>query len=259
MLAVAGGAEEERFMETVRSIALSAACDFVQCGAEELDSFRPKGRAALIWYLDGAEPEEDVLAALKARGVAVYVYARRGQSIPEGLAGLRYEEETAPEKALLEALNYENHDTPVRLIGLFASKDSGAAALWARAVDEGKILDKGAYYARETDRSAEDWLLGQLSGLYAGMLDGVYCESAALALTATELMKALDRDDAEIFAADADAALLKQMSEDSALLVRAVGPDPSEAGRLCAEQAIVLLYGGTAQQLAIRPSVFAAP
>lgn len=61
----------------------------------------------------------------------------------------------------------------------------------------------------------------------------------------------------ELFSAELNGALIVQLEKISALKY-AAGADPALAGRLCAEQAIVLLYGGTAQALSISPSLFPA-
>lgn len=258
VLAVLGGREEDGFLDMIRSIAASAACDFAALEEDGLEKFRPRGRAALILYLDEETPDMETLNELAERGVLLYAYAARGQTLPEGLAGLRYDSATAAGTALEEAIGYRNHDTPVRLLGLFTAEDSPAHTVWAEAVAEGRVLERGAYVEQDARESAQQWLTERLDGLYAGMLDGVCCESAEQARVCAEALKKQARDDLEIFCAAADGTLLQSMHDTPWPLVRAVGAEPAEAGRLCAEQAIVLLYGGTAQELTIAPSIFAA-
>lgn len=257
VIAVAGGEDETAFRQMIELIASSAACEFVSLDESALAGWRPKGRASLILYLEQDKADTDMLFALEARGIGVYAYAARGQALPEELPSLRYEGKGAAAKALEAALQYDGYDTPVRLIGLFTGADSEAAALWSKAVSEGRVLVKGSYYEAGAKKDAADWLASQLGGLYEGMLDGVFCETAALATAAMEALLARERKDIELFSAELNGALIVQLEKISALKY-AAGADPALAGRLCAEQAIVLLYGGTAQALSISPSLFPA-
>lgn len=257
VIAVAGGEDDAAFRQMIELIAYSAACEFVSLDESVLENWRPKGRASLILYLESDSADADALTALKERGVGVYVFAAHGQTLPEGVLALRYDETGAASLALDAALYYQNHDMPVRLIGLFTSADSEAAALWNTAVSEGRILVKGSYYEAGAKKEAADWLSAQLKAYYEGMLDGVFCETAALADAALEALQTLERSDVEIFSAALDGDLLLRLGGASALKC-AAGPDPALAGRLCAEQAIVLLYGGKAEALSISPSLFPA-
>lgn len=257
VIAVAGGEDAAAFRQMIELIADSAACEFVELDEAALKRWQPKGRASLILCLEQAPADADTLLALAERGVGVYAYAARGQTLPEGLLSLHYEKKGAAALALDAALHYENYDTPVRLIGMFSRADSEAAALWDKAVSEGRILVKGSYNEATAKKDAASWLEAQLGGYYEGMLDGVFCETAALAAAAMEAMQAQGRGDIEIFCAELNDALFVQLGEAGPLQC-AVGADPALAGRLCAEQAIVLLYGGTAESLSISPSLFLA-
>ncbi len=255
VIAVAGGEDEPAFRQMIELIAHSAACEFVSLDESALVNWRPKGRASLILCLGADEADADALTALKERGVGVYAYAAQGQTLPAGVLALRYDEKGAAALALDTALHYENYDMPVRLIGMFSDTDSEAAALWDKAVSEGRILVKGSYYKASAKKEAADWLGAQLNGYYEGMLDGIFCETAALTDAAIEVLLTQARGDIEIFSASLNGKLLLQLGDAGALKC-AVGPDPALAGRLCTEQAIVLLYGGTAEALLIGPSLF---
>ena len=251
--------QDAAFTEAIHGVADSAGARYaLLTGAHDLAALKPAGRAAVIALLPGADADVSSLLEAIQRGLPVYAYAAGGQTLPEGLPGLVYDAATAAETALSEAIAYPPHDTPVRLLGLFESGSSDAFAAWERGVLEGRVFDKGAYRADQSKKEPDVWLLDALERYYPGMLDGIYCESAALTLLAADALAAENRDDLELFSASASSALLARMQLFPLPGARAGGANPEEAGRRCAEQALILLYGGTAQNLTITPQTFSS-
>ena len=153
---------------------------------------------------------------------------------------------TVAEAAVLDlAIAYPPHDTPVRLFGLFESRESAACTAWQAAVAEGRVFVKGAYYASEAEESAEAWMAGRLERYFEGMVDGIYAETAELAVAAAQALLAAGRSDMEIFCTGSSDALLDLMEAHPALVAAAYGVDEAEAGRMCISLAEQMLEGKT--------------
>lgn len=218
----------------------------VSGGAAALASQAFAGETAVVLYWTGAEGEAEAVETLLERGVGTVVFAPEGAEVPQGAVCVRAVRETVAEAAVLDlAIAYPPHDTPVRLFGLFESRESAACTAWQAAVAEGRVFVKGAYYASEAEESAEAWMAGRLERYFEGMVDGIYAETAELAVAAAQALLAAGRSDMEIFCTGSSDALLDLMEAHPALVAAAYGVDEAEAGRMCISLAEQMLEGKT--------------
>jgi len=260
VVAVVADRAHELFFEGVAAAvsADSARIATSFAGIADAAAYRAEGKYALIVYLDGATGEDLApLLAAKARGVPMCVYAAAGQTVPEALLSLRYDDAGAAGAALESALAYPPHDTPVRLIGLFTSSESEAYQLFSAAAGEGRILKKGVYNAGSAKQNAADWLDSKLSQALPGTIDGVYAETAALAAAAGERILASNLANAEVFCAETDDALLTAMLARPDVYAAAAGKNDAYAGAYLRAQAGRLLAGlADAESATMLPRLF---
>ncbi len=264
VVAVWADGEANAFFEGVAAAAEDGVrTTLVPGGAEAFSAFPFEGSCAALCCLTEPEPDYAPLLALSGRGVPVLCYATAGQTVPEGLFAVRYDAAGAAEAAMEALLAYPPHDTPVRVIGLFSSREGDAFSVFSEYADAGKLLTKGVYAQSDKGADAPEAALeGLLKKYYPGMLDAFYAETPALALAAADALSALGRDDAEVFCSSADEALLAGMLEKPALLAVAAGENPYYAGRLCREFAARLALGVPAEveggEIPLYPRVFSA-
>ena len=91
---------------------------------------------------------------------------------------------------------------PSRPAGPSARRLRARGAAWQAAVEQGRVFVKSTYYAAGAETDAAAWMSGRLERYYEGMVDGIYAETAELAVAAAETMLAAGRSDMEIFCAD---------------------------------------------------------
>jgi len=156
---------------------------------------------------------------------------------------VRAESEKAATEALEAAIAYPPHDTPVRLLGMFASKTSPAYAAWNAAIAAGRVMDKGVF--SDTDADADTWMAERLNKYFPGMIDGIYAETAADAVIAANALIAAGRDDMEVFCAGSNGTLLTLMGTNPRVVVFAYGADEAAAGKVCLELAMQCIAGET--------------
>ena len=109
----------------------------------------------------------------------------------------------------------------------------------------------------DTATDVPAWMEGTLKKWWvAGTVDGVYCETSALAIAATQALAAQNRTDMEVFCAEADAALRSAMEAYPALLVAAVGLDEAAFAEACASALQTLLSGGVPASRVLGPTLF---
>ena len=211
-------------------------------GAAALAEKSFAGQAAAVVYWMSAE-DADAVQALLTRGVPVVVFAPGDAAVPEGAACVRVVAGDAAQQALETAIAYPPHDTPVRLFGMFTDRESAACAAWQAAVEQGRVFVKSTYYAAGAETDAAAWMSGRLERYYEGMVDGIYAETAELAVAAAETMLAAGRSDMEIFCADSSDALLELMQAHPRLIAAAFGVDEAVAAQRCVAMAEQLLFG----------------
>lgn len=258
VIALFGAENAPDYAAQVERAVAEAGLEFESLANDEaaLSHFSPEGAGSVIVYCSGALPELDTPPAR----YPVFVCSATRQTIPAGVSNLCYDDDMAEAEALQLALDYPPHLAPVRMLGLFTQEDSTAAEIWNKAVDDGLILPRGAFYPGEGDLAAEvnDWLTDALKKLYPGMLDCVYAETGALAVAAANAMLALSRSDAELFAATTDGGVCAYLEQHPALLAHAVGMDIEQAARISVESAVALLSSDTPIERSLTPQVFPA-
>lgn len=248
VIAVFGTEQAEAFLEGIRS-AVKADGSVVEIlavsgGLDALASY-PAGKAdAAIVFLTG-RPDN-----LPKASIPIYVFAAEGQGVSVDIPHLTSTNATVPTLALDYALSYPPHLAPVRLIGLFSSQNSPAYAIWNKAQASGKVFAKEEFFQDISETPLADWLNETLPLYYPGMLDAIYAETGALAVTAADALANLGRDDIEVFSAGADANATAKLSP---ILVCAVGANLAEAGARCYSEAVKLLSGGSAQNGVLLP------
>ncbi|MDO4573364.1 MAG: hypothetical protein Q4C13_08335 [Clostridia bacterium] len=216
------------------------------------------GASVILAYLEEPEPDYEPLRQAMQRGSYVYVYAANGQDVPEDIPALTYSSAGAAEASLDAAIAYPPHDTPVRLFGLFSDRGSAAHAAWSAAVEAGRVFVKATYYAAEAETEFAAWLEDRLAKVYPGMLDGIYAETASLAVQATDALAAMGRTDIEVFAAEAGDAVLTKMLEYPGILVSATGANPVRAGYMLRESAYAQLIGILPASRELLPRTFSS-
>ena len=174
---------------------------------------------------------------------------------PEGASYFRYEAEDAVEYALDIALNYPPHDTPVRLIGLFAKKDSPGHRAFRQAAKEGKVLGKGSFYDGQRPQRAKAFMEEQLDDYVEGTVDAVYAETLPLALAALLALTERSRTDIEVFAAPEGSIYLQRELLQRYVFPVAMGADPAEWAFLQVSALNGMMHGGTPIKSAIGTSM----
>ena len=222
------------------------AVSFIPGGMEALASYQPQSAVCAVVYWD------DPAAAIPSVGFPLFVYAARGQTSAGSNPLLVYDASGAAKSALEAAIAYPPHETPVRLIGLFASETSPGYAVWKEAAANGRVFSKAEFFLNDSElQSASVWFAERLDEFYPGMIDGVYAETGELAIAAVHQLRGRVRDDMEVFAcssdADADLSL-------SSLMPVIFGADLYKAGGLCYEGALTLLQGETVESSVLSPS-----
>lgn len=281
VVALIGGEDAPEYAKLVEQNVLQAGLAFeaIPGGPEALDAFSPKGAAGVIVFCKDALP--DVMELVSPYPLFFCLASR--QSVPQGVSNLCYDGDMAPAEALQLALDYPPHLAPVRMLGLFANEDSPAADIWEKAVEDGLILDRGAFVLKQQepkessekidqkeldpnkiDQEQENtvevqvnqWLTAAMKRLYPGMLDCVYAETGELAVAAANTLLALGRTDAEIFSAGADGDVRAYLDQHPSIVANAVGMDVEEAARISAESVIELLNGKPLVERSLTPQVF---
>ena len=245
VIAVFGAEDMPAFLAGVEGAAKDSGImiEAVSGGLSALADYKPEGDAVALVYLTGT-------ATLTKDSIPLFVFAAEGQPLASDLPQLRYDATGAPKLALENALNYPPHLAPVRLIGLFSSQTSPAYLLWSEAKAAGKVFAKEEFFADTAVVSAAEWLADVFSRYYSGMLDAVYAETGALAVTAADALAGLSRNDLEVFSAGMDADVADKLSP---ILICAVGINQADAGARCFTEAQKLLSGEPAQSGTLAP------
>ncbi len=197
-------------------------------------------------------------AALEALQKPVAVYETSKSNVPAAMAHLSYEADTQLSMALEAALNYPPHEAPVRLILLFESADSPAYAAYQQLYTEGKVFPKEVYVATADQIGAGEWITAKMEGYVAGMLDAVFAENEALALSAYDALAALSRNDMEVFCPGVNADIVSRMQSNPDVFAQAIGRNDVLAGVLSVRAALQMLHGGEAVTQAFAPAVINA-
>lgn len=247
VIAVFGADDHAAFLQGVQSAAKEAGAEIeilpVKGGISALSSYQPVGESAAIVFLSDAAHQ------LPATTFPLYAFAAEGQSVSGGTAYLGFDDAQAEEIALQEALRYPPHLAPVRMLGLFTSQSSTAYALWSGAKSMGQVFAKNEFFEDAAEVALADWLNDACAAYFPGMLDAIFAETGALAVSAAEVLASLGRDDIEVFCAGDDEAIEKL----SPILLCVVGANQLNAGARCYTEAAKLLSGEPAQSGILLP------
>ncbi|HWP22061.1 MAG TPA: hypothetical protein VN417_04890 [Candidatus Cryosericum sp.] len=247
-IAVFGAEASRSFRQGLADAAAQAtiAVTFIPGGMEALASYQPQGAVCAVVYWN------DPAIAIPSVGFPLFVYAARGQTSAGSNPMLVYDASDTAESTLELAISYPPHETPVRLIGLFASETSTGYAVWKEAAATGRVFSKAEFFLNDSElQAASVWFAERLDEFYPGMIDGVSAETGELAIAAVHQLRGRVRDDMEVFScssdADADLSL-------SSLMPVVIGADLYKAGGLCYEGAFTMLQGKAVESSVLVPS-----
>lgn len=203
--------------------------------------------AVIACLMSGAEG----YGAISSAGIPACVFEMSKGSAPEGVSYIYYSPGNEAELAMDAALTYPPHDTPVRLILMFESKDSKSYKEYQKLKNEGKIFAKEVYAG--SDEKPGAWLKSKLGRYVEGMLDAVYAENVSLAITALDTLEALKRDDMEVFCPGFTYETAARMAKNPSVFAQSVGANTYLAGRLSVRAALKALKGEGTVTLGLEP------
>ena len=212
------------------------------------------GADALIVCLAEEQQSYQFLDIAADSGIPVCIFEMQPGAVAAGVSQLVYDPDEADDMALDAALVYPPHDTPVRLILMFESRESAAYLTYETLYAQGKIFPKEIYVASEDEAAAPGaWLEEKLNDYVEGMLDGVFAENTVLALGALDTLETLDRTDMEVFSIGLTSTVISRMSQNPDVYVQAVGVNTPLAGVLSVRVSLNALYGGEPVSLTLEP------
>lgn len=213
---------------------------------------------ALIACVTGERPDFGALNAAYSKGMPITIFEMQQGSVASDISQIYFTPGGEINLAFDAALTYPPHDTPVRLILMFESKETESYILYKQLYGEGKIFPKEIYIASEAKTTAGEWLKSKLGGYIAGMLDGVYAENAALALEALDVIEALERTDMEVFCPGVTGKTVERMQKNPDVFAQTVGANSYLAGALSVRAALKGLKGEGKVTLELKPEVINA-
>ena len=217
------------------------------------------GADAIIALL--AHPPESYrsLIAASNSGLPICVFDMQKSTVPADFSQVYYNPVGEDALALNAALVYPPHDSPVRLILMFESRETQAYATFETLYAEGKIFPKEIYIAAEDEDAAPDaWLEKRLENYVEGMLDGVFAENAGLAISAVDALETLARTDMEVFGIDLTPEIFSRMGGNPDVFVQTVGPNTVLAGLLCVRASLIAMADGSYSTMELVPSLISA-
>ncbi len=216
------------------------------------------GADAVIAGLIEDQSNYSAINAAAGKDIPITVFEMRKSDAPASVSHIYYNPDNEADLAFDAALNFPPHDTPVRLILMFESKESESYLLYQQLYDEGKIFPKEIYIASEEEKTAGEWLTAKLDGYIEGMLDGVYAEDTALALSALDAIEALSRTDMEVFCPGVTSVTVERMANNAEVFAQAAGANTYLAGALSVRAALKGLKGEGSVTLELQPTVINA-
>ena len=149
----------------------------------------------------------------------------------------------AAEELLDYVLVYPNHDTPVRMLGMFTSRMSSLYEPYSVFADEGKVFSKSEYAADEDTEDEPSFIESTLKDWYPGMIDALITDSGSMAADVLKALNESGRDDFEIFLTGITPEALAYMHEQGNLMAALSGINEAEMGRMAFISAVKLLAG----------------
>jgi DNA-binding LacI/PurR family transcriptional regulator len=149
----------------------------------------------------------------------------------------------AAEELLDYVLVYPNHDTPVRMLGMFTSRMSSLYETYSAFADDGKVFSKSEYAADEDTEDEPSFIESTLKDWYPGMIDALITDSGSIAADVIKALNESGRDDFEIFLTDITPEALSSMHEQGKLMAALSGINEAEMGRMAFISVVKLLAG----------------
>jgi hypothetical protein len=204
-------------------------------------------------------PEKGSASALSGLSIPVAVFTVGDASgAPQEISYLSYDSSKELDLAFNAALVYPPHDAPVRLMLMFESADSGTHAAYQALYDQGMIFPKETYIAAEAEGGAGEWLTGKLDSYVEGMMDAVFAEDPALAVSAGDALATLTRTDMEVFCPGITPDIVSRMQSSPDVFAQGIGRNDALAGMLCVRAALGMLKGGAAVSKTFEPTIIDA-
>ena len=174
----------------------------------------------------------DALNTAQVAGARIAIIDMHGVDPLNGAAYAHYQPEDVSKFTLDTAIAYPPHDTPVRMFALFAAKDSPANKIYEQYIQEGRIFDRGMFYA---PGDAQEFMEQKLDQFVEGLVDCVYVETLELAREVLFVLEQQGRTDMEVFCLPSG-----DLAEQQALYARwvfpvAIGVDFAQEGTVQAQ------------------------
>lgn len=225
----------------------------------EISEMAKRDTDAIIAY--AAEPQTNYvsLVAVTDQSIPVCIFETKRTEVPDNVSHIYYNPDDAINMAFNAALTFPPHDTPVRLILMFESRETEAYAAFEKLYAEGKIFPKEIYIATEDESGApNEWLTKTLDNYIEGMLDGIFAENAELGIGAVDTLEALERTDMEVFCTGLTSNVVTRMNSNPDVFAQAVGPNTVLAGILSVRLSLAELNSGDIISLELTPSLVSA-
>jgi hypothetical protein len=120
------------------------------------------------------------------------------------------------------------------------------------------IFPKETYIAAEAEGGAGEWLTGKLDSYVEGMMDAVFAEDPALAVSAGDALATLTRTDMEVFCPGITPDIVSRMQSSPDVFAQGIGRNDALAGMLCVRAALGMLKGGAAVSKTFEPTIIDA-
>ena len=154
--------------------------------------------SVVIAYIKQEGTSLNALKSLVDKGIKVLLFDMGANNAPDGVNVFGYDTATAQDSIFNTLMTLPNHDTPVRLFGMFSSETTDAATAYLNGINEGKVFDKGIYVEDINEETPEEWIAAKLKKYYPGMLDAVYAENERYAEIVLDTLNSLERTDIEV-------------------------------------------------------------
>lgn len=260
--AVSNGSEEDSslFFEGAQAEAKNLGVTLnTSAAGDGFDSaFSSTAADAVIACLVKEQPSYAALDTAAGKGLPVTVFEMKNGSVSSSVSHIYYAPESETQTAFDAALTYPPHDTPVRLILMFKSKETESYKLYLKLYSQGKIFPKEVYIESQSKSKAGEWLNAKLKKYIAGMLDGVYAEDTGLAVNALDTLEALKRTDMEVFCPGLTSETVDRMEKNPDVFAQSAGANMYLAGVLSVRAALKQLKGEGSSTLEMKPAVFNA-
>ncbi|MHB1315692.1 MAG: substrate-binding domain-containing protein [Christensenellales bacterium] len=227
-----------------------------------------QGADCLIVYLPHGLAEGSAFEGLQ---IPVCVFRKDEAPAPKDASVITYDGAEEVELSLEAVLNYPPHDTPVRLFGLFTSKNSEASTAYDQLISEGKVMSKRTWYAEGGTEAAQtaqpasaaerakQWVTERLNGYFPGMVDAIYAETEELAVAALDALEEAGRDDMEVITVGVSGQTLSRMKANPSVFVQTIGCNDALAGYKCIRISLGMVKGGGVASETLKPVVINAP